>query len=113
MGAVRIPEANPCVKKNLSTEKMDSKVFNSMRGLPQILATIGISISQEEKILIAVESLSTSLEIEDETQSQELQKEFPCKIVEESDVLRITFEGENKKIKEFSTCKLIDPSWDQ
>ena len=44
-----------------------------MREISKILATTGISISQEENILIEFESLSTSPGIEDETQSQELQ----------------------------------------
>ena len=110
MGAVRTPETNPCVKEDLSTNKMDSKVLISMRELSQILATTGILISQEENILIAVESLSTSPGIEDETQSQELQKDFLCKSAEEADILGITSEGERHEIEEFSTYLLADPS---
>ena len=49
-----------------------------MRELSQILETDGISISQEEKILTVVESLSTSPEITDEPKSQELQKYVLC-----------------------------------
>ena len=89
---------------------MDSKVLISMRELSQILATVGISISQEENILITVESLSTSPGIEDETQSQELQKDFLCKSAEEADILGITSEGEKPEIEEFSTYLLTYPS---
>ena len=94
MGDVRTPETNPCVNQDLSTNQMNSKVLISIRELSQILAMVGISISQEEKILIAFESLSTSSEIEDETQSQELQKDFPYNTAKETDTLGITSKGE-------------------
>ena len=102
MGAVRTPETNPCVKQDLSIDKMDSKVLIIMRELSQILAIAGILISQEEKILTAIESLSTSPEITDEPKSQELQKDVLCETAKEADTLGITFEGEKQKIKEFS-----------
>ena len=114
MGGVRTPETNPCVKQDLSTEKMDSEVLISMRELSQTLETTGpISISQEEKILTATESLSTSLEITDEPKSQELHKDVLCETAKEADTLGITSEGEKPEIKEFSSCKLIDPSYAQ
>ena len=67
-----------------------------MRELSQILATTAISIStsQEEKLLIAVESLSTSPKMVDEPKSQELQKDFLCETAEEANALWIIFEGE-------------------
>ena len=112
MGIVRTPETNPCVKKDLPTNKMDSKVIISMRELSQILATAGIfiSTSQEEKLLIAVESLSSAPGMTNEPRSQELQKDVLCETAKEVDTLGITSEREKPKIKEFSTCKLIDPS---
>ena len=82
----------------------------SMREISQILAIAGILISQEENILTATESLSTSLEIIDEQKSQELEKYVLCETAKEADTLGITSEGEQPEIKEFSTCKLIDPS---
>jgi len=60
--------------------------------------------------LTAVESLSTSPEITDKPKSQELQKDVLCETTKEADTLGITSEGEKPKIKDFSTCKLIDPS---
>ena len=81
-----------------------------MRELSQILAIVGISISQEEKILTAVESLSTFLEIIDKPKSQELQKDVLCKIAKEDDTLGITSKGEQQKIKEFSIYMTIDQS---
>ena len=92
---------------------MDSKVLISMREISQILAIDGILISQEEKILRAVESLSTSPEITNELKSQELQKDVLCEIVKEDDTLGITSEGEQPKITELFTFKLIDPSYAQ
>ena len=89
---------------------MDSKVLISMRELSQILVTAGISISQEENILTAFESLSTTPEITDEPKSQELQKYVLCETKKEADTLGISSEGEQHKIKESSTSKLIDPS---
>ena len=63
--------------------------------------------------MIAVESLSTSPGIEDKTQSQELQKDFPCKTAEEVDILGITSEGEQLEIEEFSIFMTTNPSCDQ
>ena len=77
-------------EEDLSTNKMDSKVLISMRELYRILATTGISISQEEKILTVVEILSTSPEITNEPKSQELQKDVLCKTAKEADTLGIT-----------------------
>ena len=102
MGAVRTPETNHCVKQDLSTNKMDSKVLISMRELSQILATAGILIYQEENILTAVENLSTSPEITYKPKSQELQKYVLCETTKEADTLGITSEGEQPKIKYFS-----------
>ena len=94
---------------------MDSKVVISTRELSQLLAIAGISIStsQEENLLIAVESLSTAPQMTNGPKSQELQKYVLCKNAKETDTLGITSEGEKPKIKEFSTCKLIDPSYAQ
>ena len=110
MGAIRTPEANPFVKQDISTNQMDSKVLINMRELSQILAIVGISISQEEKILTAVEILSTSPEITDEQKSQELQKDVLCETAKEADTLGIASEGEQQKIKEFSIYMTIDRS---
>ena len=60
--------------------------------------------------MTAVESLSTSPKIIDEPKSQELQKYVLCETAKEVDTLGIAFKGEQLEIKEFSTCKLIDPS---
>ena len=46
----------------------------------------------------------------DEPKSQELQNYLLCETTKEDDILGITFEGEQPEIKEFSTCKLTDPS---
>ena len=42
--------------------------------------------------------------------SQELQKYVLCKTAKEANTLGIASKGDQPKIKEFSTCKLIDPS---
>ena len=96
MGVGRAPTTNPFVKQDLSTNQMDSKVLISMRELSQLLKTAGISIStsQEEKILIAVESLSSAPEMTNEPRSQELQKYVLCETAKEADTLGITSEGE-------------------
>ena len=60
--------------------------------------------------MTTIESLSTSPKITDEPKSQELQKYVLCETAKEDDTLFITSEEEKPKIKEFSTCKLIDPS---
>ena len=115
MGTVRTLETNPCVKQDLPTNKMDSKVLISMIELSQLLTTAGILIStyQEENLLITVESLSTSIKITDEIKSQELQKYVICETANEADKLGITFEGKKPKNKELFTRKLIDPSYAQ
>ena len=112
LGAVRTPEINPCVRQDLSTNQMDSKVVISMRELSQLLAIarISISTSQEEKLLIAVESLSTSLEMVNETKTQELQKDFLCENGKEVDILEITYKGEHPEIEEFSIYMTADSS---
>jgi len=91
---------------------MDSKVFISMRELSQILTKVGVSIStlQEEQILTEVESFSTSPKIADETQSQELQKDFLCENAKEVDILEITSKGEHPEIEEFSIYMTTDSS---
>jgi hypothetical protein len=60
LGVVRTPCANPCVRQDPSTNKMDSKMIMSLEELSQILAAAGISSSQEEHILTIVKNLSTS-----------------------------------------------------
>ena len=94
---------------------MDSKVLISMRELSQILATTGISIStsQEEKLLIAVEILSTSPEMADKLKSQELQKDFLCKTTEEANILRIISKRKRLGIEEFLIYMTTDPSYAQ
>ena len=101
LGTVRTLGTNPCVMQDLSTNDMDSKVLISMRELFQLLTTaeISISTSQEEKLLIAVESLSSPPKITDEPKSQELQKDFLCETAKEADTLGITSEGEQLEIK--------------
>ena len=86
-----------------------------MREFSQILATVGIliSISQEEKLLIAVESLSTSPEMEDELKCQELGKDFLCETAEEANALGIISEGEQPRIEEFLIYMTTDPSCTQ
>ena len=84
-----------------------------MREISRILETVGISISQEEKVLIAFKILSTSPKIKDEPKSQELKKYVLCKTAKEADTLGITSKGEKLEIKEFYTCKLTDPSYAQ
>ena len=83
-----------------------------MRELSQLLAISGILIStyQEEKLLIAVESLSTSLEMVNETKTQELQKDFLCENTKEVDILGITSKGEHLEIEEFSIYMTTDSS---
>ena len=63
--------------------------------------------------MTAVESLSTSPEITNKPKSQELQKDVLCETAKEVDTLGITPNGEQLEIKEFFTCKLIDPSYSQ
>ena len=45
--------------------------------------------------------------------SPTLQKYVLCETTKEVDTLGNTFEGNQPKIKEFFTCKLIDPSYAQ
>ena len=105
MGVVRTLDTNPCVRKNLPIDDMDSKVLISMRELSQILATTGISISssQEENILTEVKNLSTSPKIIEEIQSHEIQTNSPCQSTKGTRNLESTFDGEQPEIEEFST----------
>ena len=63
--------------------------------------------------MTTVESLSTALKITYEPKSQEQQKDVLCKTAKEVDTLGITSEGEQPKITELFTFKLIDPSYAQ
>ena len=73
MGTVRTLGTNPCVKQDLPTNKLDSKVLISMRELSQILAA-----AENDSHQTAVEGLSTSPEITNEPKYQELQKDVIC-----------------------------------
>ena len=84
-----------------------------MREISQILAAARNYSHHVKTILTEAESLSTSPEIIDEPKSQEQQKYVLCETAKEADTLGITFEGEQPKIKEFFTCRLIDPSYAQ
>ena len=108
-----MPKTNPFVKQDLSTYQMDSKVSISMIELSQILAAAGKDSHQVKTILTTVEILSTSPEITEKPKSQELKKDVLYETTKEADTLGITFEGEQPKIKEFFTCRLIDPSYAQ
>ena len=113
MGTVRTPGTNPCVKQDLPTNDMDSKVLISMRELYLILATARNDSHQVKTILTTVKILSTSPKITDEPKSQEFTKGFYLQDYREDDILGITSEGEKPKIKEFFTCMLTDPSYAQ
>jgi hypothetical protein len=54
-----------------------------LREHSQILAAAGISSFQEENILAIAKSLSTSLEILEESRYYELQNDFPCQNAKE------------------------------
>jgi hypothetical protein len=66
------------VNQVLSNEKMNSKETISLRELSQILAAPGISSFQEEHVLVASKTISTSQEILKESRSYKLQNDFPC-----------------------------------
>ena len=83
MGDVRTLDTNPCVKWGLSTNKMDVEVTISLIKLSQILTVAGISISssQEEHILTEVKNLSTSPEIIEKPQSNDIKIDSPTKLL--------------------------------
>ena len=72
----------------------------------QILAAVVNSSYLVEHILIEVKNISTSLDMSDEPNSQELQKDFLCKTSKDADTLRTTSEGEKPGIEEFSAYPL-------
>jgi hypothetical protein len=84
----------------------------SLEELSQILATTEISSFQEEHILAAAKSISTSHEILEESRSYELQNDLPCQTVKEDENLWTTSGGEKSlrlEIEEFSTSISTDP----
>ena len=93
-GVVRTPGTNPCVRQEKTTNKIDSEVIINLGKNSQILVAVGNSSYKEEHILTTIKSLSTSPDMIDETNSQELQKYFLCKTSEDADRLGITSEGE-------------------
>jgi hypothetical protein len=100
------------VNQVLSNGKMNSEATISLRELSQILAAAGISSFQEEHILAAAKSISTSPEILEESRSYELQNDFPCQNVKEDEKLWTTSSGEQSlrpEIEEFSTSISTDP----
>ena len=84
---------------------MDLEVTINLGKLSQILAAVGNSSCQVEHILIAFKSLSTSPDMTDEPNSQEIQKDFLCNTSEDANTSGTTSEGENPEIEEFS----VDP----
>ena len=72
----------------------------------QILAAVVNSSYLVGHILIEVKNISTSLDMSDEPNSQELQKDFLCKTSEDVDTLRTTSEREKLEIEEFSAYPL-------
>ena len=78
MSDVRTPNSNPCVKQDLPKQDMSSRVNISMIELSQILAVTRISSFKERHILTSIKSLSTSLDMTDEPNSREIQKDFLC-----------------------------------
>jgi hypothetical protein len=83
-----------------------------LRELSQILAATEISSFQEEHILAAAKSVSTSSEILEESRSYELQNDFPFQTVKEDENLWTTSGGEQSlrpEIEEFSTSISVDP----
>jgi hypothetical protein len=100
------------VNQVLSNDKMNSKRTISLEELSQILATARISSFQEEHILAAAKSVSTSPEILEESRSYELQNDLPCQTVKEAENPWTTFGGEQSlrpEIEEFSTSISTDP----
>ena len=115
MGVVRTLATNPCVRQNLQTNDMDLKVLISIRELSQILAVVGISVysSKKEHILTKVKNLSTPLEIIEEPQCHELQKDYPCQSTKETENLETILRGERPEIEDFSTYLSTNPSCTQ
>ena len=72
----------------------------------QILAAVVNSSYLVEHILIEVKNISTSLDMSDEPNSQDLRKDFLCKTSEDANTLRTTSEGEKLEIEEFSPYPL-------
>ena len=78
-------------------------MIKSLKELSRILALAGISSSKEERILVVVNNLSTSLEAIDETKQHEphLQDDlqtsidFPFQVVDEIKDSCTTSDGEN------------------
>jgi hypothetical protein len=80
--------------------------------LSQILVAAWISSFQEEHILEATKTTSTSQEILEESRSYKLQNDFPCQTTKEDEKLWTTSSGEQSlkpKIEEFSTSISADP----
>ena len=90
---------------------MDSEVTINLRKLSQILAAVGISSysSQGEHIFTKFNNLSTSIEIIEEPQSHELQKDSPFQSTKETENLETTFDGE----EDLSTYISTNPSCTQ
>ena len=59
-----------------------------------------------EHILIEVKNISTSLDMSDEPNSQELQKDFHLKTSEDANTLWTTSEGEKPEIEKLSADPL-------
>ena len=74
----------------------------------QILAAVVNSSYLVEHILIEVKNISTSPDMSDEPNSQELQKDFLFKTSEYVDTLGTTSEGEKPEIEEFSVYPLCN-----
>jgi len=113
MGVVRTLDTNLCVNQDLSIDKVNSEVTINLMKLSQILATTGISSSQEERVLAIAKNLSTSPKVQEESRSYELHKDFPCKTMEEAETLRTIFDGVQPcqpENEEFPTCTSTDPS---
>ena len=72
----------------------------------QILAAVVNYSYLVEHILIEVKNISTSPDMSDEPNSQELQKDFLCKTSEDADTLRTTSKGQKPEIEEFSAYPL-------
>jgi hypothetical protein len=100
------------VNQVLSNDKMNLKMIVSLEELSQILAIAEISYFQEEHILAATKSVSTSPEILEESRSYDLQNDLPCQTMKEVENLWTTSGGEQSlrpEIEEFSTSISTDP----
>jgi hypothetical protein len=94
------------VNQVLSNDKMNSEATISLRELSQILVVARISSFQEEHILEADKTISTSPEILEESRSYKLQNDFLFQTTKEDEKLWTTSSGEQSlkpKIEEFST----------